>query len=167
MASGIPNVERNIEGILITLRRSGLYFVWFTSSFSVGAVLAKARAHNHRWLPLRGAALSLCVTAKSVVMDPPHPSLCFEHDLRANASRLSRGKSGLHPSGRSPRAWFSGSCFGARRCATTIEKLKTTENQNNGGICATLSGPRNTAPLTKRSGNDRAFFPSSTASLPR
>jgi hypothetical protein len=56
MASGIPDVEGNIEGILITLRRSGLYFVLFSSSFSVGAVLAKARAHNHRWLPLRGCS---------------------------------------------------------------------------------------------------------------
>jgi hypothetical protein len=34
----------------------------------------------------------------------------FEHDLRANASRLSRGKTGTHPSGRGPRACFSGSC---------------------------------------------------------
>src|ERR1700730_10119617 len=33
-----------------------------------------------------------------------------EHDLRANASRLSRGKTGIHPSGRGPRACFSGSC---------------------------------------------------------
>jgi hypothetical protein len=34
----------------------------------------------------------------------------IEHDLRANASALSRGKTGTHPSGRSPRACFSGSC---------------------------------------------------------
>src|ERR1700716_556771 len=34
----------------------------------------------------------------------------FEHDLRANALRLSRGKTGSHPSGRGPRACFSGSC---------------------------------------------------------
>src|SRR6266849_1506613 len=34
----------------------------------------------------------------------------FEHDLRANASCLSRGKTGTHPSGRGPRACFSGSC---------------------------------------------------------
>jgi hypothetical protein len=75
MASGIPDVQGNIEGILITLRRSGLCFAFVDWCFSVGVVLAKARAHNHRWLPLRGAALSLCVTAKSVVMDPPHLSL--------------------------------------------------------------------------------------------
>jgi hypothetical protein len=30
----------------------------------------------------------------------------FEHDLRANASRLSRGKTGAHPSGRGPGACF-------------------------------------------------------------
>src|SRR5882724_7303138 len=40
--------------------------------------------------------------------------LLFEHDLRANASRLSRGKTGTHPSGRGPRAGFSGSCSNAR-----------------------------------------------------
>jgi hypothetical protein len=34
----------------------------------------------------------------------------FEHDLRANASRLSRRKTGTHPSGRGPGACFSGSC---------------------------------------------------------
>src|SRR5882672_2881314 len=34
----------------------------------------------------------------------------FEQYLRANASRLSRGKTGTHPSGRGPRACFSGSC---------------------------------------------------------
>src|SRR5258708_24019901 len=34
----------------------------------------------------------------------------FEHDLRANAPRLSRGKTGTHLSGRSSRACFSGSC---------------------------------------------------------
>jgi hypothetical protein len=36
-----------------------------------------------------------------------------EHDLCANAfPRLScSGKTGLHPSGRGPRACFSGSCF--------------------------------------------------------
>jgi hypothetical protein len=41
-------------------------------------------------------------------------SLSFEHDLRANASRFSRGKTGTHPSGRGPRACFSGSCFKSR-----------------------------------------------------
>jgi hypothetical protein len=41
--------------------------------------------------------------------------LLFEHDLRANASRLSRGKTGTHPSGRGPRACFSGSC--SRACS--------------------------------------------------
>src|SRR6266851_1614040 len=41
-----------------------------------------------------------------------HPALYLfvEHDLRANASRLSRGGTGTHPSGRGPRACFSGSC---------------------------------------------------------
>ena len=38
--------------------------------------------------------------------------------------------------------------------------------QYSGGICPTFSGPRNTAPSTKRSGNVRAFLPSSSASLP-
>src|SRR5260370_7364933 len=37
-------------------------------------------------------------------------NLLFGHDLRANAPRLSRGKTGTHPSGRSSRACFSGSC---------------------------------------------------------
>jgi hypothetical protein len=35
----------NVEGILITRRRSGFYFVFFPWCFSVGVVLAKARAH--------------------------------------------------------------------------------------------------------------------------
>src|SRR6266436_7077068 len=39
----------------------------------------------------------------------------FLIDLRANASRLSRGKTGFHPSGRSPRACFSGSCSSAAK----------------------------------------------------
>src|SRR5712691_3497391 len=38
--------------------------------------------------------------------------------------------------------------------------------QNSGGTCPTFSGPRNTAPSTKRSGKARAFLPSSSASLP-
>src|SRR5438034_10224745 len=33
-------------------------------------------------------------------------SLLFEHDPRANASRLSSGKTGTHPSRRRPRAAF-------------------------------------------------------------
>ena len=37
--------------------------------------------------------------------------------------------------------------------------------QNSGGVCATFSGPRNTAPSTKRSGKARAFLPSSDGFL--
>src|SRR5262249_8936193 len=46
------------------------------------------------------------------------------------------------------------------------EIVRSRQFQNNGGVCATLSGPRKTAPSTKRSGKARAFLPSSSASLP-
>src|SRR3979490_2208501 len=41
--------------------------------------------------------------------------LLFEHDLRANASRLSRGKTGTH---------FSGSCSGGARRISRLSAIK-------------------------------------------
>src|SRR6266436_4829218 len=56
--------------------------------------------------------------------------ILFEHDLRANASRLSRGKTGSHPSGRGPRACFSGSCPRSRtheQVAPTMQAPRRTK----------------------------------------
>src|SRR5580693_6425132 len=84
----------------------------------------------------------LCVAARSVVMDPPRARQAeeIEHDLFGKPVPTHRVMARGH-------AFRDHACDDDR------------ENQNNGGICATLSGPRNTAPLTKRSGNDRASCP--------
>src|SRR5258708_26716171 len=56
----------------------------------------------------------------------------IEHDLRANASRLSRGKTGIHPSGRSPRACFSGSPRSSPNADRVVADMADTVGRNAG-----------------------------------